>query len=226
MPFKQCSVKFWCLIYPHFGIFAVVFIDVNMVSEPKPLHGQAQNINRKRRLHQEDCHDRSSELQAARRRLLQGLPLMEQNGNRTLNIWARPFLCLIWRLLTFDLADKPDLLICGNCRELFFRLADIVDHKRHYCKLRLECKCNNSTPNHNNSNNLVEQNQPRQNDCQDRGQTLICSTCNNIFTDHWRLMFHAQMVHSLPIYELRSDRGHSKQSESPGGNWQEGRIDA
>ena len=38
-------------------------------------------------------------------------------------------------------ADTPDLLICGNCKEMFSCITDIINHKKHYCKLRFACKC-------------------------------------------------------------------------------------
>ena len=67
---------------------------------------------------------------------------------------------------------SPDILICGNCREMFSDLVDMLDHKKYYCKLRFTCKCDsaneNSGPgcqaeggcssssnNNNNNNNLV-----------------------------------------------------------------------
>ena len=40
--------------------------------------------------------------------------------------------------------DKPDTLICGNCKEMFRNIVDIINHKRHYCKLRFACKCSSS----------------------------------------------------------------------------------
>ena len=43
--------------------------------------------------------------------------------------------------------DKPDTLICGNCKEMFRNIVDIINHKRHYCKLRFACKCSSSTAN-------------------------------------------------------------------------------
>ena len=36
---------------------------------------------------------------------------------------------------------NPDILICGNCRELFDDLVDMLDHKKNYCKMRFTCKC-------------------------------------------------------------------------------------
>ncbi|XP_059088165.1 uncharacterized protein LOC131884414 isoform X2 [Tigriopus californicus] len=39
------------------------------------------------------------------------------------------------------LYSSPDILICGNCREMFSDLVDMIEHKKHYCKLRFTCKC-------------------------------------------------------------------------------------
>lgn len=36
---------------------------------------------------------------------------------------------------------NPDVLICGNCRECFSEITELLDHKRTYCKLRFACKC-------------------------------------------------------------------------------------
>ena len=41
----------------------------------------------------------------------------------------------------FRISGSPDILICGNCREMFSDLIDMLDHKRDYCKLRFTCKC-------------------------------------------------------------------------------------
>lgn len=38
-------------------------------------------------------------------------------------------------------SGNPDTLICGNCREMFTDLGELLDHKRTYCKLRFTCKC-------------------------------------------------------------------------------------
>ena len=39
------------------------------------------------------------------------------------------------------IADLPDILICGNCKDMFTNIFDMVDHKKNYCKLRFMCKC-------------------------------------------------------------------------------------
>ena len=44
-------------------------------------------------------------------------------------------------VVLFFFSDNPDTLICGNCKEMFHNLSDIIDHKKHYCKLRFTCKC-------------------------------------------------------------------------------------
>ena len=41
----------------------------------------------------------------------------------------------------FPFAGSPDILICGNCREMFSDLVDMIEHKKYYCKLRFTCKC-------------------------------------------------------------------------------------
>merc|ERR1719225_547825 len=37
--------------------------------------------------------------------------------------------------------SNPDILICGNCRELFNDLVDMLEHKKNYCKMRFTCRC-------------------------------------------------------------------------------------
>ena len=44
-------------------------------------------------------------------------------------------------MLCLCFSDNHDTLICGNCKEMFHNLSDIIDHKKHYCKLRFTCKC-------------------------------------------------------------------------------------
>ena len=41
---------------------------------------------------------------------------------------------------------NPDILICGNCKELFNDLVDMLDHKKNYCKMRFTCKCHGQIP--------------------------------------------------------------------------------
>lgn len=41
----------------------------------------------------------------------------------------------------YIVSGNPDILICGNCREMFTDLHELLDHKKTYCKLRFTCKC-------------------------------------------------------------------------------------
>lgn len=94
------------------------------------------------------------------------------------------------------LYSNPDILICGNCREMFTELQGLLDHKKEYCKLRFSCKCNNSVkPNFNNNNkwpgNLNE-------GC----ISLVCVQCKESFDSAWDLMVHAQSAHMMNVYQL------------------------
>lgn len=53
---------------------------------------------------------------------------------------------------------NPDTLICGNCRECFTELSELLDHKKTYCKLRFVCRCQNgsSSSSSSSSNSLCE----------------------------------------------------------------------
>ncbi|XP_042237568.1 uncharacterized protein LOC121876501 isoform X2 [Homarus americanus] len=82
--------------------------------------------------------------------------------------------------------SSPDILICGNCRELFSNLGDFIDHRRTYCKLRFTCKCS--------SHNGVMQ----------ESALLLCALCKENFASAWDLMVHAQAAHMVNIYQLGS----------------------
>ncbi|XP_014207731.1 heterogeneous nuclear ribonucleoprotein C-like [Copidosoma floridanum] len=93
-----------------------------------------------------------------------------------------------------------DILICGNCREMFTDLGELLEHKRDYCKLRFTCKChtfNGATP----RNSMA---------------SLLCVLCKDPFPSAWELMVHAQAAHMINIYELgtKSDTNHSSRSPS------------
>ena len=47
----------------------------------------------------------------------------------------------------FSLPGNPDILICGNCRDLFDDVVDMLDHKKNYCKMRFTCKCEDKEEN-------------------------------------------------------------------------------
>ncbi|XP_048510805.1 uncharacterized protein LOC105688785 isoform X1 [Athalia rosae] len=98
--------------------------------------------------------------------------------------------------------SNPDILICGNCREMFTDLGELLEHKRNYCKLRFTCKChtfNGATPKG------------------DSTAALLCVLCKDAFPSAWELMVHAQAAHMINIYELgtRPQSPRSGQSPSP-----------
>ncbi|XP_055700677.1 uncharacterized protein LOC129800366 isoform X2 [Phlebotomus papatasi] len=99
---------------------------------------------------------------------------------------------------TFKVYSNPDTLICGNCRESFSNLSDLLDHKRTYCKLRFTCKCHQISSDRNFSN------YPR----------LLCVVCKDPFSNPWDLMVHAQTAHMINIYELGNDTGPSTTTAS------------
>ncbi|KAK8733900.1 hypothetical protein OTU49_006236 [Cherax quadricarinatus] len=84
--------------------------------------------------------------------------------------------------------SSPDILICGNCRELFSNLSDFIEHRRTYCKLRFTCKCSS----HNGTMRTEE------------SALLLCALCKENFASAWDLMVHAQAAHMVNIYQLGS----------------------
>lgn len=85
--------------------------------------------------------------------------------------------------------SNPDILICGNCREMFTDLHELLDHKKAYCKLRFTCKCDSF----NKSKSTADENS---------SASLLCVQCKDAFQNAWDLMVHAQAAHMLNIYEL------------------------
>uniref|UniRef100_A0A1B0D3W7 Uncharacterized protein n=1 Tax=Phlebotomus papatasi TaxID=29031 RepID=A0A1B0D3W7_PHLPP len=104
----------------------------------------------------------------------------------------------------FVLKGNPDTLICGNCRESFSNLSDLLDHKRTYCKLRFTCKCHQISSDRNFSNYLNPLPTAR----------LLCVVCKDPFSNPWDLMVHAQTAHMINIYELGNDTGPSTTTAS------------
>jgi len=87
--------------------------------------------------------------------------------------------------------SAPDILICGNCRMCFDSIIQLICHKRHYCKLRFTCKCEDEKDILRVDNSLPG--------------ILQCSSCNQDFKNPWDLMEHVQDVHALNIYQLCDD---------------------
>ncbi|GAB0100359.1 uncharacterized protein DMENIID0001_163880 [Sergentomyia squamirostris] len=96
---------------------------------------------------------------------------------------------------TFKVYSNPDTLICGNCRESFGNLTDLLDHKRSYCKLRFTCKCHQISSDRNFSSYQNPLPTAR----------LLCVVCKEPFSNPWDLMVHAQTAHMINIYELGND---------------------
>ncbi|XP_044744896.1 uncharacterized protein LOC123306806 [Coccinella septempunctata] len=84
--------------------------------------------------------------------------------------------------------SNPDILICGNCREMFTDLHDLLEHKKTYCKLRFTCKCD-----------VIKSKSPTDDHS---SASLLCVQCKDSFQNAWDLMVHAQAAHMLNIYEL------------------------
>ncbi|SPP77190.1 blast:Heterogeneous nuclear ribonucleoprotein C [Drosophila guanche] len=104
----------------------------------------------------------------------------------------REQLSLHQHLGPFKVYSNPDTLICGNCRECFGELSELLDHKKSYCKLRFTCKCQDvafaasaKTP--------------------PSSAKLLCAVCKDAFGNPWDLMVHAQAAHMVNIYELGCD---------------------
>ncbi|XP_023326534.1 uncharacterized protein LOC111699963 isoform X2 [Eurytemora carolleeae] len=75
-----------------------------------------------------------------------------KSGSKTNKYIPKPIPQELGNLKTYS---NPDILICGNCRELFSDLVDMLEHKKNYCKMRFTCKCElgsqNSAEQHNHS---------------------------------------------------------------------------
>ena len=65
-------------------------------------------------------------------------PLGNQNGLPSMKVKNL--------IINLSSTDIPDILICGNCKDLFNNLTDMIEHKKKYCKLRFTCKCGPPPP--------------------------------------------------------------------------------
>ncbi|KAG5891009.1 hypothetical protein JTB14_022588 [Gonioctena quinquepunctata] len=83
--------------------------------------------------------------------------------------------------------SNQDILICGNCREMFSELHDLLEHKKTYCKLRFTCKCDSNKSKSPDDHSSA---------------SLLCVQCKDSFQNAWDLMVHAQAAHMMNIYEL------------------------
>ncbi|XP_037908900.1 uncharacterized protein LOC119650318 isoform X1 [Hermetia illucens] len=98
----------------------------------------------------------------------------------------------------FKVYSNPDTLICGNCRECFSDLGELLDHKRNYCKLRFTCKCQDTLSSAKTPSPTTK---------------LLCAVCKDSFSNPWDLMVHAQAAHMVNIYELGSEENGTEPKE-------------
>ncbi|CAG0921494.1 unnamed protein product [Notodromas monacha] len=158
-------------------------LDVNMVAEPKPhqVGRKRQNVTKTGN----DCYCApvtvvASSTPSKRPRLVtspspQRTPSSSNGDTVTLD-----------QLKTYS---SPDILICGNCREMFSDLAGMIDHKRSYCKLRFTCRCAHQSPS-----------TARTSESEDIGENqFVCGRCKEDMKSAADLMMHAQTVHATGI---------------------------
>jgi len=112
--------------------------------------------------------------------------------------------------------SNPDILICGNCRELFNDIVDMLEHKRVYCKMRFTCKCDDSQCSGAGEVKTTSTNKGFQEETTSRGKRvhLKCSQCKEVFSSAWDLMFHAQNAHAVNIYKLGEKNSSSATTET------------
>lgn len=167
-------------------------LDVNMVAEPKPHQTgrKRQNVAKTGNDwdYYYDSYYASTPFPAGPPRL--GPPIKRQrlmpagakSGNNANKAPRAP------PLDQLKVYSNPDILICGNCREMFTELHDLLEHKKTYCKLRFTCKCESNKSKNNQDDHSVA--------------SLLCVQCKDAFPNAWDLMVHAQAAHMLNIYEL------------------------
>ncbi|XP_054724959.1 heterogeneous nuclear ribonucleoprotein C-like isoform X2 [Uloborus diversus] len=147
-------------------------LDVNMVSEPKP-----HQVNRKR----PNFHP-ATFLNSGRGSIVPPL-----KRARTDLLGSRASLP---RFTEKDQASidslynngEPDILICGNCKEVFPGIHKLIEHKKQSCKLRFTCRCQHtSSP---------------------PGAPMmpVCAQCQSRQNTWWDLIQHFQTAHNAILY--------------------------
>ncbi|XP_018012656.1 uncharacterized protein LOC108669763 [Hyalella azteca] len=176
-------------------------LDVNLVAEPKPHQiGKKRNNLAKSAGDWEQFYDSynagAAGLSVGAPRLTPPLkrprmmvPLRQQQQQRA----QSPKKVVLPGYEDLRTYSSPDILICGNCRELFSNLADFIDHRKNYCKLRFTCKCS--------SLSLLSGGIPRVGSGEESA-ALMCALCKENFSSPWDLMVHAQAAHMVNIYQL------------------------
>ncbi|GLV45582.1 uncharacterized protein CBL_02602 [Carabus blaptoides fortunei] len=179
-------------------------LDVNMVAEPKPHQTGRKRQNVTKTGNDWDYYYDSYYAQASLPTLIPrtGPPLKRPRLMVTLNRSNK--ISQIEKVPEYPANNdqlkkysNPDILICGNCRELFTEIQDLLEHKKTYCKLRFTCKCR--------STNGYSENCKAPSDSADDQHSfaaLLCVQCKDSFHNAWDLLAHAQTAHMLNIYEL------------------------
>ncbi|GAB6020459.1 hypothetical protein CHUAL_003150 [Chamberlinius hualienensis] len=93
-------------------------------------------------------------------------------------------------------SGTADILICGNCKELFSGVKKLLDHKKARCKLRFACRCRAMGERKNSS----DESEPA---------SFLCAVCKDKFESAWNLLEHVQSSHDMNIYELPSTSSES-----------------
>ena len=97
---------------------------------------------------------------------------------------------------------------------MFHNIHDIINHKKHYCKLRFACKCASSSaasksgPAAVNGTPASPLRQPPLGGPAGTDKcdiALLCNTCNQAFSNPWDLMVHAQTTHAMAIFEQEEE---------------------
>nr|XP_037272906.1 uncharacterized protein LOC119164803 [Rhipicephalus microplus] len=149
-------------------------LDVNMVSEPKP-----HQVNHKRQNLAPDpfatLWQLDSPVKCARTEPLAFRPASAiSSGNKVV---AKK------KLRTYA---EPDILICGNCREVFPSLQKLLDHKRHRCRLRFTCRCHVVRLFPAESSPVI--------------QLPVCVQCLARCGSWWELTCHFEATHGMYVY--------------------------
>ncbi|GFY76283.1 uncharacterized protein TNIN_421172 [Trichonephila inaurata madagascariensis] len=93
---------------------------------------------------------------------------------------------------------EPDILICGNCKEVFPGIHKLIEHKKQSCKLRFTCRCQHtSSP-------------------PGAPAMPVCAQCQSRQNTWWDLVQHFQVAHNSLLYikeEDLTDTSHKGEEE-------------
>ncbi|XP_014206298.1 uncharacterized protein LOC106637852 [Copidosoma floridanum] len=188
-----------------------MYSDVNMVAEPKLHQTGRKRQNMTKTGNDWDYYYNSYYTSTAfplrlvpplkRARLVPSRPQQQQQQPKRQKVTTN--IAGLQDLDQLKVYSNPDILICGNCREMFTNLGELLEHKRDHCKQRFTCKChtfNGTTPSTTENSRV----------------SLLCVFCKDPFPSAWELMVHAQAAHMINIYEISkiSETNHSSRSPS------------